>query len=570
LCCSQIAHKNLQELCPDVLAHFIRFPSFIKTESRNESLIPLQTSEFAARSVCTYSIVQRWLGSLNIKMYLHAGSHLGAIVHGQNIPWDDDVDGFVTYESIDKIAKMCDEGGIQVHPKVELNCKVAFNAVKIWLDNPEDANRNTYVFDTYGWRTPFVDLFFYKIIENNLIEVDPMGGLTSPEIVPYYKISDFFPTEPYYFGGIFAVGPPKHIAEQRYNLQKCKVGDWNHRVEDFFYYGDFIDCDKLKGVHPFVDYKTNMIVTTHNTQHIFPKVGTNVHPLTITSIKERDEWAIAPDSLTQNITNHIPNLDKVEIDNAISPYDECTVKGHLKVVEYNAHSGRWWQEGASLLMDADIIILNEIDIGMARSDQQHTTRLLAHFLGMNYAWGIEFIEVTKGNKKEREYTKGLPNFHGLTGNAFLTRCKIVDPIIYRVPVGKTSTEVRFGGRMGIFGRIVVNGKDVVVGSVNQLDGLFHEIRSYIGESKSVIGGGQTTTTFCKDVGLTGVLVSNHNKQPRFTSPASCNSFGTEVGDNICSNINDFRLVDVIKPCITDYNIEMEVSDHALTGASFKI
>jgi len=151
----------------------------------------------------------------------------------------------------------------------------------------------------------------------------------------------------------------------------------------------------------------------------------------------------------------------------------------------------------------------------------------------------------------------------------------MDPIIYRVPIGKTSihylgSEVRFGGRMGIFGRIVVNGKDVVVGSVNQLDGLFHEIRSYIGESKSVIGGGQTTTTFCKDVGLTGVLVSNHNKQPRFTSPASCNSFGTEVGDNICSNINDFRLVDVIKPCITDYNIEMEVSDHALTGASFKI
>ena len=56
----------------------------------------------------------------------------------------------------------------------------------------------------------------------------------------------------------------------------------------------------------------------------------------------------------------------------------------------------------------------------------------------------------------------------------------------------------------------------------------------------------------------------------FTSPASCNSFGTEVGDNICSSIKDFCLKDVIKPCITDYNIDIEVSDHALTGANFKI
>ena len=54
----------------------------------------------------------------------------------------------------------------------------------------------------------------------------------------------------------------------------------------------------------------------------------------------------------------------------------------------------------------------------------------------------------------------------------------------------------------------------------------------------------------------------------FTSPASCNSFGTEVGDNICSSIKDFCLKDVIKPCMTDYNIDIEVSDHALTGASF--
>jgi len=366
----------LQETCPDVMAHYLRFPSFKNTESRKKSMIPLQTSEFAARSVCTYSILQRWLSSLNIKVYLHAGSHLGAIVHGQNIPWDDDVDGLTPYKSKEEIAKMCRKGGIQVHPKVKLNCKIAFNAVKVWLEIPEeDAKRPTTVMDRLGWWTPFVDLFFYKIINNTLFEVVPNGNLsmdkTKSNLVQNYSIADYFPTKPYYFGGIYAMGPPRQIAERRYDLQKCKVGDWNHHVERDFWYGDFLDCDRLRGVHPFVDYKSNMIVTTNYTQQIFPQIGSNVHPLTVASVKLRDEsWAIAPESLIQKITNVIPNLDKVIIDNKIAPYDECTVKDHLKVVEYNTRRGRWWQEGTRLMKDADITILSEMDFGMSRSDQQ--------------------------------------------------------------------------------------------------------------------------------------------------------------------------------------------------------
>ena len=109
--------------------------------------------------------------------------------------------------------------------------------------------------------------------------------------------------------------------------------------------------------------------------------------------------------------------------------------GPLKIVEFNAERGRWWLEFSTLVKDADVIILNEMDIGMARSDNQHTTRLTAHHFGMNIAWGCEFVELTPGNKDDRENANGVPDFYGLHGNAFLTKCAITDAIIFQNKIG---------------------------------------------------------------------------------------------------------------------------------------
>ena len=39
--------------------------------------------------------------------------------------------------------------------------------------------------------------------------------------------------------------------------------------------------------------------------------------------------------------------------------------GPLKIAEFNAEQGRWWLEFSTLVKDADVIILNEMDIGIA-------------------------------------------------------------------------------------------------------------------------------------------------------------------------------------------------------------
>ena len=109
-------------------------------------------------------------------------------------------------------------------------------------------------------------------------------------------------------------------------------------------------------------------------------------------------------------------------------------------MNFNAERGRYWREFADIILSMDeeeapdIVILNEMDIGMARSGNIHTTRKLAFRLKMNYAWGLEFVELTNGNHEEQNRTVGATNALGLHGNAILSTCKIVDPIVVRDPL----------------------------------------------------------------------------------------------------------------------------------------
>lgn len=51
------------------------------------------------------------------------------------------------------------------------------------------------------------------------------------------------------------------------------------------------------------------------------------------------------------------------------------------------------KEEISVLADADLIVLNEVDWGMNRTRFRNVAKELAEALGMNYAWGAEFVEV---------------------------------------------------------------------------------------------------------------------------------------------------------------------------------
>ena len=260
-------------------------------------------------------------------------------------------------------------------------------------------------------------------------------------------------------------------------------------------------------------YEGDVLSNRAHSKHLYPSRALNYSIPWHVPLATRAAWVKEPEALGQMLTEQVPNLSHVEVDNSIAPSDTCD-GGTLKIVMFNAERGRYWLAAVPLLADADIIILNEMDIGMARSDQQHTTRLLAFMLGMNYAWGLEFMELTSGTRTEQQAFSAIPNFHGLHGSAFLTRCKISDPALFRDPVGSyfadspsqlnaQGFEKRLGGRIGVFGRIQVGSQTVVVGSTHKLSHHSAAIRKYISPHKAVVAGDNGRGR-CKLFGLENV------------------------------------------------------------------
>ena len=102
------------------------------------------------------------------------------------------------------------------------------------------------------------------------------------------------------------------------------------------------------------------------------------------------------------------------------------------------------------LRDADIVLLNEVDLGMKRTDYRDVARDLAQALGMNYAFGVEFVEVDRLDnlgieevelddpaltRQMRDELRPDPaRYLGLHGNAILSRYPIANARISRLPV----------------------------------------------------------------------------------------------------------------------------------------
>jgi hypothetical protein len=140
-------------------------------------------------------VLKRILASINAQIYLHAGSHLGAIIHGQVIPWDDDLDAIMDFRKMDELYQICKGDGVEVHPSgVMLRCYKYSNAIKVWL-HPEGFEKMTN--KGAKWYSPFVDLFAYKYEDDVIWEVDPRGNKAKQN----YNVFEYFPTRPFYFGG---------------------------------------------------------------------------------------------------------------------------------------------------------------------------------------------------------------------------------------------------------------------------------------------------------------------------------------------------------------------------------
>jgi endonuclease/exonuclease/phosphatase family metal-dependent hydrolase len=103
-----------------------------------------------------------------------------------------------------------------------------------------------------------------------------------------------------------------------------------------------------------------------------------------------------------------------------------------------------------VLREADVIILNEVDLGMKRTDYRDVAGELARDLGMNYVFGVEFVEVDRlvdlgldpvqledpiqAQQMQEELRADPARYLGLHGSAILSRYPIERSRIVRLPV----------------------------------------------------------------------------------------------------------------------------------------
>lgn len=141
----------------------------------------------------------------------------------------------------------------------------------------------------------------------------------------------------------------------------------------------------------------------------------------------------------------VPEINLIEARNQTA----ATVSNEMDVLCWNAERGRFVLEGTPL-PPADIYLLNEMDAGMARTGNVHTVRALAARCRLNYAFAIEFLELTKGEPEERKAPGD--NELGFHGNAILSAIEIKEPRLLRLDGGSQwldDEQKRIGSRIAL-------------------------------------------------------------------------------------------------------------------------
>ena len=128
-----------------------------------------------------------------------------------------------------------------------------------------------------------------------------------------------------------------------------------------------------------------------------------------------------------------PEMNSVEVGGAPSS-SETSLAFPFTVSAWNLERCLFAPESAAHLAEtgAPVVLLSEMDNGMARTGQRHPTAEVADTLGMQYAYGIEFIELGLGSDTEREFCEDDFNAKGFHGNALMASVPLGRPFMLRL------------------------------------------------------------------------------------------------------------------------------------------
>lgn len=208
----------------------------------------------------------------------------------------------------------------------------------------------------------------------------------------------------------------------------------------------------------------------------------------------------------------LPLLKQVEV--TPPPAPPSAPPRSARIAFWNAERCKFVGASADLIapLRPDALLLAEMDRGMARSGQIHTTRALAQKLEMGGVFGAEFVELALGDAKERSHHAGEQNREGLHGGAILSPYRLRRPALLRLDRdgtwfdGSRKGERRVGGRIAMLATLAVGDGAVTLAAVHleshsdpahrarQTELLIDAIEAYAPGQPAVIGGDFNTNT----------------------------------------------------------------------------
>lgn len=189
---------------------------------------------------------------------------------------------------------------------------------------------------------------------------------------------------------------------------------------------------------------------------------------------------------------------------------EAPPKARYRVVAWNLERGIELEGQTEAfrehpyLKDADLLLLTETDVGMARSQNRNVARVLAEALGLHYAFAPCYLNLAKGSG--REYDALGENELGLHGNAVLSRYPLASARVISLENGKdkmAGREKRLGSQAALAVEVVFPGLSLTAVAVH-LDAQSRQshrrnqvadvVSALEGAGPAVVGGDWNTTT----------------------------------------------------------------------------
>lgn len=195
------------------------------------------------------------------------------------------------------------------------------------------------------------------------------------------------------------------------------------------------------------------------------KIEHDLHPHFPEFLTHHSTKSLEESKLYQDLKSRIVKvLNSFEME-SLAPAAEP--EPYYRCVAWNIERGMCWEailhflKEHPILSKADVLLITEADLGMARSGNRNVAREIAKELGMNYFFAPSYLNLAKGCGIEND-VEG-ENALGIHGNAILSRYPISKPEVISLPNAHDKMkgrEKRLGNQRPLLATVDLGGKPV--------------------------------------------------------------------------------------------------------------